>query len=89
MVSQNVDRILQAVQALSDDERRELRSRLNDHDAREEELRKREQVRRQLVAEGLLSHVPPRGKDPERFRDWQPVAIKGEPLSETIIEERR
>lgn len=46
-------------------------------------------MRQQLVAEGLLSHVPPKGKDIERFRRWQPVAIKGKPLSETIIEERR
>jgi len=89
MVSQNLEQILQAVQALSDADRMELRKRIAEGEARQEELTKQEQVRQALVAKGLLSHVPPRGKDPERFRKWQPIPIKGKPLSETIIEERR
>jgi Arc/MetJ-type ribon-helix-helix transcriptional regulator len=40
-----------------------------------------------LMQSGLLSSVPPR-PTPAR-RDFQPVHIKGEPLSETVIRERR
>ena len=49
---------------------------------------KLDQLRRRLIAEGLLSHVPTRKKDIERYRKWEPVEIHGKPLSETIIEER-
>lgn len=89
MVSPNVNKILQEAQALSDAERQELRSLLEERSVRQEDLTKQQQLRQALVAEGLLSHVPPRGKDIARFRCWQPIPIKGKPLSETIIEERR
>jgi hypothetical protein len=89
MVSPNVNKILQDAQALSDAERQELRSLLEERSDREEELKRREQIRQALVEKGLVEKQPPQGKDPERFRRWQPVAIKGKPLSETIIEERR
>jgi hypothetical protein len=89
MVSPNVSRILQEAQRLSDAEREELRSLLAQRAARCDQLTKQEQVRQALVARGLLEKEPPSGKDPERFRRWQPIPIKGEPQSRTIIEERR
>ena len=88
MVSPNVDRILREAQALSDAEREELRSLLAERAARGE-LTKQEQVRQALVARGILEKQSPRGKDPQRYRRWQPIPIKGKPLSKTIIEERR
>ena len=89
MVSPNVNNIFKATQALSDDECQELRRMLDERASRQSESTKQQQLRRQLVAEGLLSHIPPKGKDIERFRRWEPIPIKGKPLSETIIEERR
>lgn len=41
---------------------------------------------RRMLAEGDIRNIPPRAI--ERW-DFDPVPIKGEPLSETIIEERR
>ena len=47
-----------------------------------------DQWRRQLVQSGVLASIPARPA-PGARRDFQPVKIEGEPLSETIIRERR
>jgi putative addiction module CopG family antidote len=47
-----------------------------------------EEFKRQLLANGLMSGLPiPLG--PAARRDFQPIKLEGEPLSETIIRERR
>ena len=43
---------------------------------------------RQLLEAGLLSQIPPR-PNPATYREFQPIVIQGEPLSETIIRDRR
>ena len=47
-----------------------------------------ERVHRQMVAEGLLATMPTRPLAPD-VEDFEPEAISGPPLSETILEERR
>jgi hypothetical protein len=48
-----------------------------------------EEIDEELLAEGVLDHVPPpRSKRPMR-PEHPPISIKGKPLSETLIEERR
>jgi hypothetical protein len=89
MLSANANKILQDIETLSDDERQELLRLLSNGSGRESGLTKEEQLQRQLVAEGLVSHIPARKKDIERYRNWQPVTIQGKPLSQTIVEERR
>lgn len=44
--------------------------------------------KRQLVEAGLMTSLPTPA-DPTARRDFQPVHIEGEPLSETIVRERR
>lgn len=41
---------------------------------------------RRLQRKGVLRNIPPRRKVKREFR---PIQIKGKPISETIIEERR
>lgn len=41
-----------------------------------------------LVAEGIISVIPPRLPD-EDEESYEPIEVPGIPLSETIIEERR
>ena len=41
-----------------------------------------------LLQKGVISEIPQRLPDDEFRRNFQPVTIKGEPLSETIIKER-
>ncbi|MCC6422250.1 MAG: hypothetical protein IT447_02130 [Phycisphaerales bacterium] len=89
MVSPNVNRILEQAQALTDAERKELRDLLAQRAVKNEELTKQQQVRQSLVQRGLVELDPPKGKDAQRDRLWQPIPIQGKPLSQTIIEERQ
>ena len=47
----------------------------------------KEQFLQQLVTDGVLKERHPR--DAARFHRYQPVAYEGQPLSQTIIEDRR
>ena len=47
------------------------------------------EVERTLLAEGIISEIPPRHPDQAIRLDFKPVEVKGQPVSETIIEERR
>jgi len=47
-----------------------------------------DELNRQLLEAGLLSQIPPR-PDPATYQEFAPIIIDGEPLSETIIRERR
>ena len=47
-----------------------------------------ERVHRQMVEEGLLATLPTRPLPPD-VEAFEPEAIPGPPLSETIVEERR
>ena len=46
-----------------------------------------DELNQQLLADGLISQLPNPAEDIDD--DDDPIAIKGEPLSETIIRERR
>ena len=48
-----------------------------------------EEFDQHLVEIGLMSTVPPPRDSARPRRDFQPVIIEGEPLSETIIRESR
>jgi putative addiction module CopG family antidote len=47
-----------------------------------------DEVNRQLLEAGLLSEIPSR-PNPASYREFPPIVIQGEPLSETIVRERR
>ena len=46
-----------------------------------------EELNQQMLADGLISRLPNPAQDIDD--DDDPIAVKGEPLSETIIRERR
>jgi Arc/MetJ-type ribon-helix-helix transcriptional regulator len=48
-----------------------------------------EQLEKQLMETGFLGSIPPRRTAASSRREFQPVPIEGESLSETIIRERR
>jgi len=47
-----------------------------------------DEFKRQLLKSGLMSSLPT-PSDPASRPDFQPITLEGEPLSETIIRERR
>ncbi|MDQ3748622.1 MAG: hypothetical protein M3367_06375 [Acidobacteriota bacterium] len=48
-----------------------------------------EEFERHLYEKGIISEVKPSITDFSRYDDYQPITVTGEPISETIIKERR
>jgi hypothetical protein len=86
----NLEEIVNAVKALPPDEQAELRRRLDALPGQPGELANdlNERAQRALYEAGLLSEIKPPITDPRPYRR-DPIKIKGKPLSETVVEERR
>jgi hypothetical protein len=91
-----VEEILDAVKGLPAREQVEIKRRLEGLIAEPEEAPGDEtqpagdldgRIRRALHEAGLISEIKPRVKRPRERRP--PIRIKGKPISETIIEDRR
>lgn len=48
-----------------------------------------EEFARHLYEKGIIGKPPPPITDFSRYENYEPVKVKGKPVSETIIEERR
>lgn len=55
----------------------------------EETEAREDEFERQLLAKGLIDNIPTRDETDEEFDKFEPIDVAGEPLSETIIRERR
>jgi hypothetical protein len=90
VISQNVNRVLQEAKTLSLEEQNQLRLLLDEIRKEEPQLAKGK-LDQLLLAEGVISRIPPKptAEDIARFQAWKPIKIEGKPLSETIIEDRR
>ena len=89
--------VLTAIRKLSLEEAREVAEQLANYLREHEgavlvshEIEAREdEFERQLLAKGVISHIPTRDETDEEFDKFEPIEVAGEPLSETIIRERR
>jgi hypothetical protein len=91
MVSQNVNKILEAAQALNEAERQELRRLLDDRATRQTQSTKAQELDRLLRERGVVRTVPPK-PTPEaiaRFKAWRPIEMPGGSLSDQLIRDRR
>jgi hypothetical protein len=86
----NLEEIVNAVKALPPEEQAELRRRLDALPGQPGELANdlNERAQRVLYEAGVLSEIKPPITDPRPYRR-DPIKIKGKPLSETVVEERR
>lgn len=82
----SVTEILEEVAKLNPQEKEQIIARLLNEREAIETRERQEQFLQHLLNEGLIRRIPPRKN---LRRDFRPVPIKGKPLSETIIEERR
>jgi len=48
-----------------------------------------DEFERYLIAKGVISHIPARDETDDEFVRFEPIEVVGEPLSETIMRERR
>ncbi len=98
MPSPNYDQVFELVRTLQPDELQHLRNLIDtllENPAllgkAEEQLTPEDRVDLALLKKGLLSRIPPPLTEEEirEFEAFKPIPIEGEPLSETIIRERR
>lgn len=82
----SVKEVLEAVRTLSPEERAQVRALLNT--LPDSPLPPEEEAQARLRAAGLLTETGARRPAARRTRHT-PVEIKGEPLSRTVVEERR
>lgn len=92
MASAILEKVLEQVKALTPDEQREVREAIDKLLAQppsQKPMTKEDELDQELLKEGLLSRIPPPITDLTPYRNRKPVQVKGKPVSETIIEERR
>ena len=83
-----LERVLEDVKALSPVEQLRLREQLDRMLELSIDSMTRGEFDRYLLEIGLLRQIPKGVKDPAKHKEFEPIKIKGKPLSETIIEDR-
>ncbi|MFY9611305.1 MAG: hypothetical protein WAU45_22185 [Blastocatellia bacterium] len=89
MATSNIDRILEEVRALTPDEQRSLRERLDSVLVNVQPQMCKADFEKRLLERGIISRIPPRIRDAEFYANRRPIEVDGQPVSEIIIEERR
>ena len=86
-----LERAVEVVRALTQDEQRQLRQLMDSWQPSQPVEATAEQQRRlaeRLLAKGLLTHIP-QDAYTEAARDWhEPIQVAGRPVSETLLEDR-
>jgi hypothetical protein len=90
MATMNFDEVWEAVRSLTPDEQQRLRRLLDTLPAYQgRPLRKEDELDLLLLKDGVISEIPPPITDFTPYQNRKLIEVKGKPLSETIIEERR
>jgi hypothetical protein len=89
MTSSNLDHLIEEVKTLTPDEQRNLRNIVDELLAKTAPLMTEEEFEQRLLEKGIISRIPPPIIDLTPYRNRKLIEVKGKPLSETIIEERR
>lgn len=89
MTTSNLDRVFEEVKALTPDEQRNLRDRVDELLATSSPQMTEEEFEQRLLEKGIISRIPSPITDLTPYRNRKLIEVKGKPLSETIIEERR
>lgn len=89
MPTATVERVAAEIKALPPDEQRQLWELLDAMRANWEEQEKHQQVLQKMLEDGVITRIPPPITDFTPYRNRKPIEVKGKPVSETIIEERR
>lgn len=89
MTASNLDQLIEEVKALTPDDQRKLREWLDHQLAQPAPQMTEEEFERHLLAKGIIREIPPPINDLAPFENRRLMEVKGKPLSETVIEERR
>jgi hypothetical protein len=88
MATASVSNIVKQIKKLSQSEQQELRAALDSLFPLAPSLTE-ERSHQRLAAEGRLSVPSSEARARATRRSFKPIPVKGKPISETIIEERR
>jgi len=92
MSSASVEKIIEGVRALTQEEQLQVRelidSLLGNPNEAQGMLSPEDLLERRLLERGVISEIPKRNVDPATYKEFEPIEVKGKPVSETIIEER-
>jgi hypothetical protein len=89
MTTSNVDRLLEEVKTLTPDEQRSLRDLVDELLVRSAPTMTEEEFEQHLLKKGVITRIPPRIRDETFYANRKLIEVKGKPVSEIIIEERR
>jgi hypothetical protein len=89
MTTPNLDQVIEEVKALTPEDQRKLRELLDNLLAGGEPAVTEEELQQRLYEKGVIGEIPPPITDLAPYRNRKLMKVKGKPLSETIIEERR
>lgn len=89
MSTSNLDRLVEEVKTLTPDEQRSLRNIVDELLATSAPQITEEEFERRLLEKGIISRIPSPITDLTPYRNRKLIEVKGKPLSETIIEDRR
>src|SRR5438270_466664 len=100
MASQNLEDTVERVKTLTRREWERLRDLLDawlatvppdpaEVESEQDAIPTEDELDQEMLRDGILEHVPPPIKDFSPWEGEMPIEIEGEPLSETIIRERR
>ncbi len=89
MPKTTLHRMLNEVKSLTPDEQRQLREAIDRLLSAVSAPPTEEEFEQELVEAGILDEIPPLPAGDRPNTDWKPIEIRGKPLSETIVEERR
>ena len=87
-----VEQIRDQVQMLSVEDLRKVRKLVDSLLIKQEEQKPtmtEEEFEQYLYEKGIIAEVKPPITDFSRYENYKPITITGEPISETIIKERR
>ncbi len=88
-MSPAVEKLIERAKKLTPEERQELATSLRDLTLGEAASTLRDQVNEALIRDGLMTHPARRAMSQAEYSKRKPIAVRGKPVSETIIEERR
>jgi hypothetical protein len=80
--------IINEIQKLSPLQQKEVLDRLSLNLTEENALSEAE-VAERLLAKGVINEIPDGWDESDDEDDFEPIVMKGKPLSETVIEDRR
>jgi hypothetical protein len=88
MTTSKLDSVLEEVKALTYEEQQKVRELLESLSAETKPKMTIAEVEQKMLEDGLLTHIP-LARDLTSYKKRRRIRVKGKPLSETIIEERR